>query len=220
MLCLLQALGSVSGFVTDASNGEKLSFANVYLEDEPLGSATNEKGYYYMHNVPAGTYTEGQICRSEEECGLGMTCLSNGGSDRLCFRFCRDDFDCFGTGSLCVYDLSYDEDTVVPGVRLCSKSCDPISNMGCPETFACMIYQEDGGFNRFLTDCDPHSGDGRDSDPCEGDVDCAPGFFCMPGEDTCVRYCVYPTGYCVVGTCNAFIPTVLLGSKEYGYCWD
>ncbi len=170
--------------------------------------------------VPAGTYTEGQICRSEEECGVGMSCLANGGSDRLCFRFCRDDFDCFGTGSLCVYDLSYGEDTVVPGVRLCSKSCDPISNMGCPDTFACMIYQEDGGFNRFLTDCDPHSGEGRDSDPCEGDVDCAPGFFCMPGENTCVRYCVYPTGYCVVGTCNAFIPTVQLGMKEYGYCWE
>jgi hypothetical protein len=57
VLTVLQALGSVSGFVTDASNGEKLTFANVYLEDQPLGSATNEKGYYYMHNVPTGTFT-------------------------------------------------------------------------------------------------------------------------------------------------------------------
>lgn len=169
--------------------------------------------------VPAGTYTEGQTCRSEEECGVGMSCLTNGGSERLCFRFCRDDFDCFGTGSLCVYDLSYG-DTVVPHVHLCSKSCDPISNIGCPENFACMIYQEPGGLNRFLTDCDPHAGEGRDSDPCGSDADCAPGFFCMPGADTCVRYCTYPTGYCVVGTCHAFAPPVYLGGNEYGYCLE
>lgn len=167
--------------------------------------------------VPAGTSTEGQTCRSEEECGMGLTCLSNGGSDKLCFRFCRNDFDCFGNGSLCVYDMAWG-DTVLPDVHVCSKSCDPISNIGCPDSFACMIYQEPGELNRYLTDCDPHAGTGRDSDPCEADADCAPSFFCMPTNGTCVRYCVYPTGYCVVGTCNAFVPTVRLGDKEYGYC--
>lgn len=169
--------------------------------------------------VAAGTYTEGQTCRSEEECGVGMSCLTNGGPERLCFRFCRDDFDCFGTGSLCVYDLLY-EDTPVPGVHLCSKSCDPISNIGCPDNFSCMIYQEPGGLNRFLSDCDPHAGEGRDDDPCSGDADCAASFFCMPGPDKCVRYCSYPTGYCVVGTCHAFDPHVFLGENEYGYCWE
>ncbi|MFH1434623.1 MAG: DUF4215 domain-containing protein [Pseudomonadota bacterium] len=169
--------------------------------------------------VPAGTYTEGQRCLDETECGVGLSCLTNGSSDKLCFRFCRDDFDCFGTGSLCVYDLAYEE-TVLPYVHLCSKSCDPISNIGCPEGFACMIYQESGGLNRFLSDCDPHAGEGRDSDPCSGDAECAPGFFCMPGLGQCIRYCTYPTGYCVVGTCNAFEPHVLLGSTEYGYCWE
>ncbi len=49
--------GSVNGFVRDAANGEPLSFANVYLEDSPLGAASNERGYYYIGAVPPGEYT-------------------------------------------------------------------------------------------------------------------------------------------------------------------
>lgn len=167
--------------------------------------------------VAAGTSTEGQTCISETDCALGLTCLTNGGPERLCYRFCRDDFDCFGTGSLCVYDMTYGS-TTVPWVHLCSKACDPISSIGCPENFSCMIYQEPGGLNRFLTDCDPHAGEGRDDDPCASDAECAPGFFCMPGSEKCIRYCRYPTGYCVVGTCHSFNPQVSLGGIEYGYC--
>jgi len=49
--------GSLSGFVTDATNGEKLAYANLYLEDTELGSASNEKGYFVIHDVPSGEYT-------------------------------------------------------------------------------------------------------------------------------------------------------------------
>jgi hypothetical protein len=57
LLILATNYASISGFVSDASNGENLSFANVYLENTQLGAATNEKGYYIVHNVPPGTYT-------------------------------------------------------------------------------------------------------------------------------------------------------------------
>lgn len=167
--------------------------------------------------IPAGTNTEGQKCLNDTACAPGLGCLSNGGSSRVCYRYCRNDFDCFGTGSLCVYDLMYGN-SPIPGVKLCSKACDPISNIGCSEGFSCMIYQEAGGLRRYLTDCDPHSGEGRDRDSCSSDSECAPGFFCMPFNNTCTRYCRYPTGYCVVGTCHAFDPHVILGSVEYGYC--
>ncbi|MDI6840075.1 MAG: carboxypeptidase-like regulatory domain-containing protein [bacterium] len=46
----------ITGFVTDASNGEKLPYANVYVEGTKLGSATSDKGYYVIHNVPPGRY--------------------------------------------------------------------------------------------------------------------------------------------------------------------
>jgi hypothetical protein len=48
--------GAVSGFVRDASNGEPLAYANVYLDKTDFGAATSDKGYYYIGSVPAGTY--------------------------------------------------------------------------------------------------------------------------------------------------------------------
>lgn len=56
-LLICGSAGTISGFVTDASNGENLSFANVYLEGAQLGAATNEKGYYIIHRIPPGMYT-------------------------------------------------------------------------------------------------------------------------------------------------------------------
>ena len=56
LVLLLNNHSSISGFVVDAENGEQLAYANVYLENTALGSATNEKGYYIIHNVPEGSY--------------------------------------------------------------------------------------------------------------------------------------------------------------------
>lgn len=57
LIILLNASGSVSGFVSDASNGERLAYTNIYLENTILGSATNDKGYYIIHKIPPGHYT-------------------------------------------------------------------------------------------------------------------------------------------------------------------
>lgn len=48
--------GAANGFVRDASNGEPLAYANVYLEGTDLGAATSDKGYYYIGHVPPGSY--------------------------------------------------------------------------------------------------------------------------------------------------------------------
>ena len=48
---------TLSGFVTDLSNGESLPFANIALESTLLGAVSNGNGYYAINNVPAGTYT-------------------------------------------------------------------------------------------------------------------------------------------------------------------
>jgi len=42
--------------VRDASNGEPLAFANVYLDGTGQGTATNDRGYYYIGGVPEGSY--------------------------------------------------------------------------------------------------------------------------------------------------------------------
>jgi hypothetical protein len=48
--------GSINGYVRDLSNGEPLAYANVYLEGTSIGAASNDRGYYYISNVPAGKH--------------------------------------------------------------------------------------------------------------------------------------------------------------------
>jgi hypothetical protein len=52
-----QSAGTINGFVRDAENGESLPYANVFLKDTSLGAVTNERGYYVIYKIPAGTYT-------------------------------------------------------------------------------------------------------------------------------------------------------------------
>ena len=47
---------TLSGFVTDADNGEALSLATVVVEGLQLGAVSNNSGYYAVKQVPAGTH--------------------------------------------------------------------------------------------------------------------------------------------------------------------
>jgi hypothetical protein len=47
---------TISGFVTDSTNGYSLIGANIFLKDQPLGSSTNDEGYYAIHPVYPGKY--------------------------------------------------------------------------------------------------------------------------------------------------------------------
>ena len=47
---------TLSGFVTDADNGEALTFAAVAVEGPRLGAVSNSSGYYAIKQVPAGTH--------------------------------------------------------------------------------------------------------------------------------------------------------------------
>ncbi|MEO0206000.1 MAG: carboxypeptidase-like regulatory domain-containing protein, partial [candidate division WOR-3 bacterium] len=49
--------GVINGFVSDAENGEKLSYADVVLKNTTMGTSTDEKGYYYISRIPEGKYT-------------------------------------------------------------------------------------------------------------------------------------------------------------------
>ncbi|GAB3799109.1 hypothetical protein GCM10028819_21700 [Spirosoma humi] len=45
----------LSGYVTDASTGKPMPFANVYLNGTTRGTVTNEQGHYSLSGVPLGT---------------------------------------------------------------------------------------------------------------------------------------------------------------------
>jgi len=48
--------GKISGVVKDAASGEVVVGANVIIEGTAYGAAANEKGVYYILNVPPGVY--------------------------------------------------------------------------------------------------------------------------------------------------------------------
>lgn len=47
---------TIHGFVRDFDNGESLPWVNVVIKDTNLGAASNDKGYYVIHQVPPGDY--------------------------------------------------------------------------------------------------------------------------------------------------------------------
>jgi len=49
--------GSLRGFVTDSTNGEQISYANVVIKGSRFGSTTNNRGYYYIPSIPVGKHT-------------------------------------------------------------------------------------------------------------------------------------------------------------------
>jgi len=48
--------GKISGYVKDQETGEAVIGANVMIQGTYLGSAADIEGYYYINNVPPGTY--------------------------------------------------------------------------------------------------------------------------------------------------------------------
>ncbi|MDI6840407.1 MAG: TonB-dependent receptor [bacterium] len=49
--------GKIAGRVTDATMGSPLPGVNVVIEGTTMGAATDIDGYYYILNVPVGTYS-------------------------------------------------------------------------------------------------------------------------------------------------------------------
>lgn len=47
---------TISGYLTDASNGEYLIGANILVQGTNRGASTNTSGYYVISNLPPGTY--------------------------------------------------------------------------------------------------------------------------------------------------------------------
>ncbi len=54
---LLAAGGKIAGRVVEAGTGEPLPAANVYIPELHRGTATDADGFYYLLDIPPGTYT-------------------------------------------------------------------------------------------------------------------------------------------------------------------
>lgn len=188
----------------------------------PSGQGCYVNGSGTRACATAGTEREAQACVGETACQAGLLCIGLGGS-AFCSRLCNADADCTGgPGSLCILTLNDGSGGALPGVTLCTTSCNPAAPSGCPSGTACTVYQEDTGALRTFTGCRP-AGTGGTGAACTTEEDCQAGHFCADAGfgNECIRFCTYPSGFeCGGATCNPFADGgLVVGGTQYGYCY-
>jgi hypothetical protein len=172
-----------------------------------------------------GSGVEGASCTTFNSCQAGLLCLNVSRSTTAvnqCGRFCATDADCRGAGSVCAYTLDDGTGGSIPGVRVCSRSCNPLTSTGCVAGASCQIFEETGT-GRYFTDCTAPVGAGGQNAPCTTNEQCQRGFACVGTPGTCLRYCNEPNtigggGCSLTQACYGFTTPLRVGTTEYGVC--
>lgn len=173
------------------------------------------------HCIDAGTSTIAEPCENDDECEEETLCARmysySGEEEPICFGYCRDDGDCPGDASICLYALS-PETTV----GYCTIGCDLLTSEPCPDLSKCKWLESTGG--EYFTDCIADVGTGTMGSSCSGENQCQRGYFCSGGT-TCMGYCriTPPPDTCSFG-CRQFSISgspvdLVFDGVSYGYCW-
>ncbi len=160
--------------------------------------------------MAAGTAVEGSACSALNDCAPSLVCAGVGVA--ACLKTCETDADCAGTTNLCVLGF---EDGIT---TLCTGTCDPIAQTGCPSGAMCRVYQEDSGLRRGFTSCWGPAGTGIQGTACTDHDQCAPGYIC--GGAVCNKWCREGfAGDCPTGTtCTGLTDPIAVGSIDYNLC--
>lgn len=167
----------------------------------------------------AGTAAEGTPCTIPDSCQPGLVCLNVSTTStpvNQCSRFCASDGDCVGDGSLCTYTLGDGAGGTIPGVRVCSRACDPVTSAGCSLSAVCHGYRDTAG--RPYTDCEGPAGTGGPHAFCTSDASCRRGTFCNPTFGECLAYCRSDFDCPLTDVCYRFATPFVVGGVEVGYC--
>ncbi len=187
----------------------------------PSGQACYLGGTTRSCQTP-GVAGEGAACSDAMRCAAGLDCVDMssvmGRPTPMCLRYCGSDADCTGPGSICFWELG-DGTGGSAGATVCTRSCDPVSNTGCPSGTMCLPLQEAAGAMRFFTQCIGPAGTRPSWSTCTADTDCSPGHGCV--DRTCYRWCRVGGGGVECGafeSCVPVTPAVMIGSVRYGVC--
>jgi hypothetical protein len=188
----------------------------------PSGQACYLAGGSMRACATAGAGAEGTACTSSSSCAPGLDCVNlsvvASRSITQCARYCGTDSDCMGAGSLCLHALDDGMGGAIPGVRICTRACNPVRQTGCATGLMCNVYRESIGSMRFLTDCTGPAGTRTRGQSCTQDIDCAPGLACISSR--CYRWCDVATNEGCLGAelCSPLTPRAVVGGTEYGVC--
>jgi len=166
-----------------------------------------------------GAKNEGEQCSDADPCRAGLLCVQTKTTVptiSTCMEFCDDDPQCEGAGGICKITLG------ISGVILCSQSCDPVEDTGCPVNKThCEVVQEAGGQMRTYTRC-VGEGAGVAGDVCASSQDCVAGHGCLndpnQGGLVCLEWCKVGGAPCAQGACTSVNPAYLVDVVEYGVC--
>jgi hypothetical protein len=191
----------------------------------PTGQACTVSGGARLC-AAAGTGATGATCGAGTlGCSAGNACvgLGAGTTAAACERFCATDADCSGAGALCILRLNDTTGMPIPGVTLCTLSCNPLTGTSCPTGSTCRVFVESMGSGRYLTHCEGPVGSGTQGFPCVDDGDCTTGYACLDAGfgNECTRWCNLATGSgCPFGTIcqDVFTVPVTIGTTNYGVC--
>jgi len=167
-----------------------------------------------MACIIANNLAEGADCSLGSSCQAGFGCF-----DGLCQRYCNSNTDCPSVGGLQSCDSTYwsDVDTTIPGVRICTRICDPAHPqkptaplLACPAGFGCESSSDGVSFCYKASPLPAGS-------TCTASEDCSPGYYCAV-SGTCNKYCM-ANADCPAGqTCQQFSATSKAGTFAVGYC--
>ncbi|MFN0247012.1 MAG: DUF4215 domain-containing protein [Kofleriaceae bacterium] len=164
--------------------------------------------------------TSNNHCSSATECKAGYTCIGHDDPNIApwwCARFCLTDANCTGSGSRCIVDL-VDENADPLNVTVCSNSCNPVTQSGCPSGMGCLVSGATGG---AYTNC-RYMGGTPDGSTCVTSSDCFEGSTCVTigSTNTCRSYCTVGDDSTCVGSeqCDGFATPLMIGTTEYGVC--
>jgi cysteine-rich repeat protein len=133
-----------------------------------------------------GTGVAETACSNSEVCASGYSCVAEGTS-KFCRRHCGVDSDCNGTGARCKATLNDAGGQPIAGIKLCTFTCNPILQTGCPTTLSCYAI---GNLALDYTDC-ALPGTTPEQSSCSERTQCVAGSVCDSTVDglVCVPYC-------------------------------
>lgn len=167
-----------------------------------------------------GDVAVGEVCVGLFSCVAGAICVQTAGSKSLCTPYCDTDAQCDGA-AICLLELTDPQNPgqVLPGVKLCTDDCNPITNQGCPsgQNLGCQIYNNPEEMVTF-TLC-ATAGTVGQNQPCTTTDDCAPGHSCFTldgGSKECLQFCNVDNPSCAL--CVTVNPPLIYNGVNYGAC--
>jgi hypothetical protein len=130
--------------------------------------------------APAGTFEEGEPCKSADHCAAGLGCAATA-TGGVCRSYCCGDVELCPASTYCdLQPMAEDAINMTP-IPVCvpATKCELLNDDTCTEPLVCTIVRADG-----TTSC-VAPGPGLLNDPCP----CAAGYVCSKLDNQCKKLC-------------------------------